>query len=150
MSNPHNTTTETASPPGGRHPGQPSGVSSLTVEFFTTALGGDDGFADRITRTPTSVHIHLLDDGGITLRLDRHPPTFHAEIVGSAKARVTCSAATWVAALRGDRPLAMAIATGDAKFPGPVRPLLSFLPILRALDHSLWDRAQDTARSRAA
>lgn len=118
-------------------------VARLTVQFFSEAVACSPRIADRLTRTPTSVHIRLLEGGGITLRLDCQPPEFHPDLVGHAETAVTCSAATWVAALRGDRALAMAIATGAASYEGPVRKLLSCLPILRPLDHSLWERAAE-------
>lgn len=115
----------------------PQDVADRTVEFFAGAHG-DEQIAERLIRAGTTVHVHLGEDAGVTLRLDRMPIEVVAEISGRAEVEVWCSPAGWAEYMRGTRRLAMAIMHQEAEFSGPVRKFLAITPILRSLDASVW------------
>jgi hypothetical protein len=108
-----------------------------TVAFFERHAV-DPHAAARLCRAATSVHIHLGEGVGATVRLDCEPLEAEVGIVGAAEIEIHCSPAQLDAHIRGERTLAQEIMRREVSYVGPVRKFLSIAPILRGLsrDHA--------------
>ena len=118
-------------------PVDPQQIADITAAFFLQAT--DDALlTDRIRTADTTVHIHLTDTAGVTLRLDRDPIEAEPRISGHAEIELWTSAQELLRCGRGERQLAMSIMRGQAEYSGPVRKFLRIQPILRSFDLSVW------------
>ncbi|WP_372788100.1 hypothetical protein [Paraconexibacter sp.] len=112
-----------------------------TVAFFERHAA-DPHVAARLCRADSTVHIHVGDGCGVTLRLDRMPPEAEAGIVGSAEIEIDCTPAQLDAHVAGERTLGQEIMDRQVTYVGPVRKFLAISPILRGLSRGEGARAR--------
>lgn len=115
----------------------PEQMAELTRRFFAENAE-DPRLAERLARAQTTVHVRFSDDAGITLHMDRSPIQVEAGLVGAAEIELQGTPETFLAFVRGERHMAMAITSGELEYRGPVRKFLRILPILRTCDFSVW------------
>ncbi len=110
-------------------------AAQRTVAFFERHAA-DPHAAARLCRADCSVHIHLGEGVGVSLRLDCTPLEAEVGIVGVAEIEIHCSPAQLDAHVRGERTLAQEIMRREVTYVGPVRKFLSIAPILRGLSRT--------------
>ncbi|WP_205697119.1 SCP2 sterol-binding domain-containing protein [Conexibacter sp. SYSU D00693] len=130
--------------PEGREadPAEARRVAETLAEFVLQAAR-DEELGARVRRAATSLHVHVGDDAGVTVRLDRTPVEAVARIEGVAEVELWLAPDVLLSCARGERPLQMAIMDGDVTFRGPVRKLLMVVPVLRTFDTSVWARRHE-------
>ncbi len=115
-------------------------AAQRTVAFFERHAT-DPLACGRLSRADTTVHVHLGDGVGVTLRLDRTPVEAEIGIVGTAEVELHCSPAQLDAHMAGERTLGLVIMGGEVTYAGPVRKFLAISPILRGLSRAETLRA---------
>lgn len=118
----------------------PQVMANKTAEFFLQAAH-DERLGDRLSLAQTTVHIHYTDTVGVTLRLDKSPIEAEPRIVGTAEVEMWGSADKFLAFMRGERHIAMAIMHGEIEWAGPVRKFLRIIPILRSFDATTFRKS---------
>jgi hypothetical protein len=115
----------------------PQEMAQRTADFFMQAAH-DQRLGERLALAGTTVHIHYTDDVGVTLNLDKSPISAEPRIIGNAEVELWGSPELFVAFVRREKQMAMAINNGELEYRGPVRKFLRIVPILRSFDFGVW------------
>lgn len=116
----------------------------LAMQFWE-AGAADERLGRRLAAAGCVVHIHFTigdEDKGFTLMMDREPIEVIGGFVGDAEVEIFGSAADWLALIRQDKRMSMAIARGEMTYTGPVRKFLRIVPMLQNFDFDMWSGVQ--------
>lgn len=103
------------------------------AEAFRVAAE-DEALSRRLARTQTSCSLRVTDaDRGLTVWLDREPIEVLEEPQDGTESEIHGCESDWIPVLAGDVHLGMALARGRLTWTGPVRKVLSIVPVLRSV-----------------
>lgn len=118
-------------------PIDPHRLAEVSADWLN-AGADDEHLGARLAAADTSIQVRFGDGVGFTAYFDRRPIEAEPELLGSTEIVLDISPELFLGLITREEQLGMLVMERRCTYSGPIRKFLRIVPMLRALDYSMW------------